>query len=226
MNNPKTIGLIIFLHLFTFTNSNNVSQFFEESACSKCECYRVKCSRLNDNTSCKDEFWGTCDNRIDILEDSSDCNSKCDCCLNHGCFSWKTYQCIMYRSMFFSALFYMFMIVIMFYSIEKLYLLMFNVNYFEHANKVQKLRQENNDDNASKSDLQLDSDPQDDEEEDEDDVQDNMQERVHNFIMNKINRYDLDLNRVKIDCPYNKFLYIRPNNDTYKDSKYFFFINF
>jgi hypothetical protein len=94
---------------------------------------------------------------------------------------------------------------------------MFNVNYFEHANKLQKLRKENADDNISKSDLHIDSEPH-DEEEDEDDIQDNMQERVHNFIMNKINRYDLDLNRVKINCPYSKFLYIRPNDDTYKDS--------
>ena len=119
--------------------------------------------------------------------------------------------------MFFSGLFYMFMIVIMFYSIEKLYLLMFNVNYFEHANKTQKLRQDTNDD-ISKSDLHLDSEPQEDD--NEDDIQDGMQERVHHFIMNKINRYDLDLNRVKIDCPYSRFFYIRPSNDTYKESKY------
>lgn len=197
---------------------NNVSKFFEESGCSRCECYRVKCSRLNSAVTCKDEVWGTCDNRIDIVEDSSDCNSKCDCCLNHECFSWKTYQCIMYRSMFFSALFYMFMIVIMFYSMEKLYLLMFNINFFEHHKKFKNLGK-NAEDNQSKSDLELDPNLAEKAQENEDDIQDNMQERVHNFIMNKINRYDLDLDRVKIHCPYSRFFYIRPSDDTFKDGR-------
>ena len=208
-----SITTLLFLSIFHFTNSDNVSQFFEESSCLKCQCYRVKCSRLNNNSNCVDEFWGTCDNRIDIQEDSSDCNSKCDCCLNNGCYSWKTYQCIMYRSMFFSALFYMFMMIIMFNSLESLYLLMFNINYFEHHEGDRLLNKENLDEGVSEIEFDIP------EKKSNENNQDDMQERIHDFIVNKINRYDLDINRVKINCSYSKFLYIRPNNDSYKDGK-------
>ena len=190
-----------------------MSQFFEESSCSKCNCYRVKCSRLNKESNCTDEFWGTCDNRIDIQEDSSDCNSKCDCCLNHVCFSWKTYECIIYRSIFFSALFYMFMMIVMYNSLENLYILMFNINYLEHKEINHNLEKKESDENKSNLDFEKPK------EKPKDNQQENMQDRIHHFILNKINHYDLDLNRVKIHCPYSKLFYIRPNDLSYKDGK-------
>ena len=93
---------------------------------------------------------------------------------------------------------------------------MFNINYFEHHEGDRLLNKDNFEDDESRIEFEI---PQ---EKPKENNQDDMQERIHDFIVNKINRYDLDINRVKINCPYSKFLNIRPNNDSYKDGKVFF----
>jgi hypothetical protein len=119
--------------------------------------------------------------------------------------------------MFFSAFFYMFMSIIIFYSLEKLYLIMFNINYFEHCDKKMALIREKSDEDEgmSRRDPEIPIS-----EEQQNDLQDDMQNRIHGFIMNKITHYDLDSDRVKVICPYSKFLHIRPNNDTYTDGRF------
>ena len=176
----------------------DVSKFFEETKCSRCECYRIKCSRLNDENNCQDTFWGTCDNRIDITEENSDCNSKCDCCLNYECFPWNNFKCIMYRSMHFSILFYFFMLIVMYYSLVSMYRIMFNVNYFDLTqNEIESDKKEKN-------------------------VENNIQQRVKEFMLNKIQKLDVDTSKFRIDCPFNNKFYIRPLKKTFDSGKTIF----
>ena len=118
----------------------------------------------------------------------------------------------------------MFMSIIIFSSLEKLYLHMFDINYFEHCDKKMAIMKD-----EAMGDLEGIHKAKEMEvnEDDRNDIQDNMQDRIHGFILGKINHYDLDMDRVMVACSYSKFLNIRPNEETYKDGRFMvFFVRF
>jgi hypothetical protein len=66
--------------------------------CSKCRCYKINCSRIdNPDIDCENDFKDSCDHPDEITEEN-ECNLSCDCCLKGGCYAWSSYECIMYRT--------------------------------------------------------------------------------------------------------------------------------
>ncbi len=108
--------------LFTFAllacalRAQAINIYDEDTPCTQCRCYKVKCARLQEpDIDCEDTYLDSCDNQDDITEEN-DCNLKCDCCLEKQCFNWLTYYCLMYRSFEFSSV---------------MYFLFFSINFFE-----------------------------------------------------------------------------------------------
>ena len=179
------IYLTLYLTLITPASPNDISKFFSDAECQKCECYRVKCSRLNDKQTCTDIFAASCDNRIDIREDEANCNAKCDCCINYKCFKWNDYKCIMYRSMYFCVLFYMFMSIIMFYALEKIARLMFSPGSYRPGMLA---GQKNGDQEEAVSEINL---------------------KIERYLKREVSKFEGDPNLVKVTCRYNAVLHIR-----------------
>ena len=90
------------------------------TTCTKCRCYKVKCSRLDDpDIDCQDDFKDSCDNSDDITEES-DCNQVCDCCLEGQCFAWSSFKCIIYRTFEFSSVIYFILFSVHFFLLWRL----------------------------------------------------------------------------------------------------------
>lgn len=104
--NPKKIISSIFL--LAIIISPILSQFesyYKPRECSKCRCYRIKCSRIENYVdSCEDEYKDSCDHPDDITDENG-CNIACGCCLENQCYHWLHYYCLMFRSFeFFTAI--------------------------------------------------------------------------------------------------------------------------
>jgi hypothetical protein len=189
---------ILFLMVLIPINCSDVSLFFEEAKCQRCECYRIKCARLNRESDCKDEFTSTCDNKLDIKEDILDCNSQCDCCLENKCYLWNSYDCIMYRSMHFSIFFYVFMIILMIYSIEKFYLMLFNINYFYNFKNEYKTE-------SKQKEYYVEKD---------------IFKKIKILLFEKKKVLDSDMEFQKVVSKVKTKFFIRPTSSTFDDSKY------
>lgn len=99
---------LLLLCLFSLLPSLSNSQFesyYKPRECSKCRCYRIKCSRIENYVdSCEDEYKDSCDHPDDITDEDG-CNIACGCCLEGQCYHWLHYYCLMFRSFeFFTAI--------------------------------------------------------------------------------------------------------------------------
>lgn len=94
--------------------------------CTKCKCYELKCSRLeNPDSTCVNKYRDTCDNSEDISEGDF-CNIQCDCCLENNCYQWKQYPCIMFRTYEFANIVYFILITVNAFILFRLYKSMFS----------------------------------------------------------------------------------------------------
>lgn len=97
------------------------------STCNTCKCYRIKCSRIeNPPDNCQDEYTDTCANASDISEESN-CNVKCDCCLEGRCLTWSSYYCIMFRSYELFSVIYFLAISINIFLLWRMYKIFFRL---------------------------------------------------------------------------------------------------
>lgn len=108
-------------------NAAKVEPVLDDTVCTACRCYRVKCSRLTSNSDyCVDTYKETCDSPVDIVEEL-DCNVKCDCCLEGQCYSSSNYYCFMMRTFEFFSMLYFLTISINLFLVNRLYKLFFEV---------------------------------------------------------------------------------------------------
>ena len=102
------------------TTEDPNSPTIEDVPCAVCQCYKIKCSRLETpDLQCVDEFRDSCDNPEDITE-TDDCNIKCDCCLEGKCYNWLTYYCFIYRSFEIFSVIYFLLFSVHFFSLWRL----------------------------------------------------------------------------------------------------------
>jgi len=114
--------VVIVLAGHTLAQTTDISSL----KCTTCKCYELKCSRLEvRDPTCVDKYRDTCDNNEDISEESF-CNTQCDCCLETGCYKWKDYECMMFRTYEFSNIVYFILITVNAFILTRLYKAMFS----------------------------------------------------------------------------------------------------
>ena len=119
------VGLSVLL-LVVIAASSVLANTGQTVKCTKCKCYELKCSRLeNPDATCVNKYRDTCDNSEDISEGDF-CNIQCDCCLENTCYQWKNYPCIMFRTYEFSNIVYFILITVNAFIIWRLYKTMFS----------------------------------------------------------------------------------------------------
>ena len=114
--------------------------YYKPKECSKCRCYRIKCSRIEKYVDeCEDEYKNSCDHPDDITDEDG-CNIACGCCLEGQCYHWLHYYCLMFRSFeFFTAINFL-AVSAHFFALIKLLIFFF---FFKH--KWNKTNLEEND---------------------------------------------------------------------------------
>ena len=118
----KLICWILFFTILYSCKSNTTSV---EIKCKRCNCYELKCSRLeNPDPKCKNKYRDSCDNSEDITENDF-CNIQCDCCLENQCFKWNNFSCMVFRTYEFSNIVYFILLTVNGFVLIRLFKSMF-----------------------------------------------------------------------------------------------------